>query len=140
MKYCPDERRQDRIRSASIAIEAIRSLSIEIEHKRELLSICLWKITEADGKWNLRYRSEGAQYLSGNEGLRHEHVFTRKHLIDRLLSGEGLESVLADAIACVVTATEAKVLDRVSDEFQGWDRYRKAGIRVLDLVTGDRIA
>lgn len=118
-----------RIESAIIAIKSIIPLELLDAHKRELLGVCIWKITEADGKWNVRFRSEKA--LSSSDNLRHEHVYERKHLIDRLISGESVESVIRDAIACVVTKDEHLVLSRQTSS--GWDRYREAKIKVFDL-------
>jgi hypothetical protein len=126
------KRRADRcarIESAEKAIKAIIPLEILEAHKRELLGVCIWKITEAEGKWNVRFRSEKA--LSNSDDLRHEHVYERKHLIDRLISGESVDSVIRDAIACIVTQDEHLVLSRQTSS--GWNRYRGAGIKVFDL-------
>lgn len=127
--YKPLPERLVRTRSAATAINAITTLDILEIHKRELLSVCIWKITEAEGKWNVRFRSEKA--LTNPADLRHEHVYERKHLIDRLLAGESVETVIEDAIACIVTKEEHRALSRIISS--GWDRYRGAGIRVFDL-------
>jgi len=140
LNYDPHPEREARVSSAMTAIAALLPLSLDKTHKRELLSVCIWKITEADGKWNLRFRSEAAMAKSGSSDLRHEHIYTRKHLVDRLLDGESVELVMAHTIACVVTAAEAKALDGIPADIQGWARYRKARIRVRDLATGDWIA
>lgn len=121
--------REYRIESSICAIRAILPLDILEAHKRELLSVCIWKITEADGKWNVRFRSEKA--LTESPNLRHEHVFERKELIDRLLSEESIESVIRDAKACIVTQEEHIALSKQSGS--GWDRYRGAKIKVFDL-------
>ncbi len=133
MKYVPDRRRDERIRSAAVAMAAILPLEIDVLHKRELLGVCLWKVTEADGKWNVRYRSEGARGVVGNRDLCHEHVYPRKYLIKCLLDGEPVDSVISKAIACIVTRSEHKLLDDVSESAVGWKRYEQAGIRVWNL-------
>lgn len=123
--------RQARINSAKLAIGAILPLDLYVAHKKELLSICIWKITQADGKAKVRFWSEGA-LESDKKELRHEHVFERKELIRRLLEGEEIELVLSDAIACIVTKHEHLLLGKI--QASGWLRYEKAGIRVYDSL------
>jgi hypothetical protein len=129
MEYKRIPERLSRIESAETAIKAIIPLDILESHKRELIGVCIWKITEAGGKWNVRFRSEKA--LSNTQNLRHEHVYERKHLIDRLISGETVDSVIRDAIACIVTQDEHLALSRQTSS--GWNRYRGAEIKVYDL-------
>lgn len=127
--YAEHKDRDVRISSAITAIEAILPLDLYLAHKKELLSICIWKITEADGKKKLRYWSEGAVDNKSSK-LQHEHVHERKELISRLLSGEAVELVVADAVACMVTKEEHYKL-RVSRKL-GWKRYKESDIRVYD--------
>lgn len=128
--YKEHKDRKERIASAVAAIKAILPLDLYLAHKKELLSVCLWKITEADGKLKVRYWSEGA--LINPEGkLQHEHVNERKRLITRLLDGESVESVIADVIACIVTQEEHKLL--TAQKSDGWDRYRGSNIGVFDI-------
>ena len=127
--YAEHKDRDVRISSAITAIEAILPLALYPAHKKELLSICIWKITEADGKKKLRYWSKGAIDNESSE-LQHEHVHERKELISRLLSGEAVELVVADAVACMVTKKEHSQL-RASKSL-GWLRYKESGIRVYD--------
>ena len=119
------------IQSAITAIKALLSLDLYQSHKKELLSTCIWKISEADGKFKVRYWSEGALTASSKE-LRHEHVYERKQLIERLLLGENVDSVVADAIACIVTKDEHVLLGRSTES--GWDRYSDSDIRVFDTA------
>lgn len=44
------------------------------------------------------------------------------------------ESILKDAIGCTVTTDEHENLSDLADEIIGWDRYKKAGVRVFDRV------
>jgi len=122
--------RDARIKSAITAIEAILPLTLYEAHKKELLGICIWKITEADGKnkKKLRYWSGGAMDNESSK-LQHEHVHERKELISRLLSGEAVESVVADAVACLVTKEEHSRLG--ASKNSGWLR-KECGIRVYD--------
>lgn len=126
--------------SARRAMSAILRLDILPEHKRELLGICLWKVTEAGGtKYRIRYRSVASRGLPRSE-LQHEHVFQRQTLVARLLEDPRcLDDVIATAVACVVTRAEHRRLDAIGRErprLDGWARYRAAGIVVEDTETG----
>ncbi|MBF6650135.1 hypothetical protein [Methylobacter sp. BlB1] len=128
-KYIPHPNREKRINSAIVAIKALLPLDMYLAHKKELLSTCIWKITEADGKLKVRYWSEGALSASSKD-LRHEHVFERRELISRLLSGENIDSVVNDAVGCLVTKDEHTVL--TLSVASGWNRYKDCGIMVFD--------
>ena len=128
-EYREHKDRNKRIESAIIAIKALLPLELYPAHKRELLGVCIWKITEADGKMKVRYWSEGS--ISNEKAkLQHEHVHERKELIIRLLNGEAVELVVKDAIACMVTKEEHLVLGKSSS--LGWQRYKEQGIKVFD--------
>lgn len=130
-KYIIHKDHDKRINSAILAIKAIVPLDLYPAHKRDLISLCIWKITEADGKLKVRYRSEGALNSKiSKTKLQHEHVHQRKKLIDRLLNGEDVETVIADAVACLVTKEEHQILDK--SKSNGWKRYKESGIRVYD--------
>ena len=51
-EYKKHKDHEKKIKSAITAIKAILPLELYLAHKKELLSICIWKITEADGKYN----------------------------------------------------------------------------------------
>ena len=114
-------------------VRAVLALDICLRHKRELLSVCLWKLTEARpaSKYALRFRTFDA--LAGTGPLRHEHIHQRKHLVTALLSGETLESAMSRVIACTVTQAEHRRLGESMD-CDGWERYRRAGLRVVDTL------
>lgn len=124
--------RPKRIESAITAINALLPLDLVEAHKREL-SVCIWKITEADGKYKVRFWSEGA-CANPNAKLHHEHVHQRKELIHRLLAGEDIGRVVTDAIPCMVTEQEHAALGGAPSI--GWQRYRDAGIKVFDTKHG----
>ena len=44
------------------------------EHIQDLIDTLLWRITEADGKYNTLYKTSGAIGCSDKSQLRHEHV------------------------------------------------------------------
>lgn len=123
------------IESASSAVQQILAMEQILEkHKRELLSAMIWKISEANGKWNTRYFSENALNNAGAR-LQHEHVVTRKSLIDKLLARpEDFQTILEQIIACVVTTDDHKALSMFDSE-EGWERYKKAGLKVWDRQT-----
>jgi hypothetical protein len=126
-----------RIGSAIAAAKAIVRLDLYPAHKRELLSICIWKITEAApmSKYQTRYRSRATESASESE-LAHDHVFQRKSLIDAMLKNpDSVDPILRSAVACVVTRSEHDALTRISREFpdlDGWERYKRAGIEIVD--------
>lgn len=127
--YKQHKDRSIRIRSAITAIKALLPLDLYPAHKMELLSTCIWKITEADGKARVRYWSEGA-IANPKAKLQHEHVNQRQELVSRLVSGEEVENVVQDAVACMVTEPEHNLLGRSNSK--GWERYKDSGIRVFD--------
>jgi hypothetical protein len=105
-------------------------------HKRELLGIAIWKMTEAEGgKWGCRYRSTGvvARKLSS---IQHEHVVSRKFLVTQLLERpDDCEAIMRQAMACLVTVAEHVRLSHVPEEVEGWQRYEAADVEVLDMIT-----
>jgi hypothetical protein len=103
-------------------------------HLRELLTTLLWKLTEADSsKYKTRYQSRGAIERSAGVKLQHEHVYQRAKMIDALLQAEPnqIDEILGLAVGCTVTTEEAALLVQFDSDY-GWERYRKAGITVLD--------
>jgi hypothetical protein len=108
------------------------------EHRQEALEIALWKITEADGKHNTQFRSMAACTLPDNE-LIHEHVFRIAPLARKLMNGcpEDIDRILEEkAVACLVTKDEHDSL-HVDRELDGWERYRRARITVIDTRTNE---
>ena len=99
------------ISSAYFSVKSLSALNLYPRHKRELIDVCIWKITEVDGKYKTRYRSEGALHITDSSKLHHEHVFEKKHLIDSLLEDpDSYKSILDTAIGCVVTREEHALL------------------------------
>jgi hypothetical protein len=102
-------------------------------YKRKLLDTLLWKYTEADGKYNTRHRSVAANGCTSNDGLRHDHVFTRKELIDQLMGAKSAQipKILENAVGCVVTNDEHTKLSGSDKTLSGWERYRHAKIEYM---------
>jgi len=111
-------------------------------YRTELLHNVLWLMTAApSGKYATRYRTRGA-VDDPDASLRHEHVFTRKSVAEALLkaTADDIEAILRDrAVACTVTAAEHDRLKPFDETHQGWERYREAGVVVLDMLTGGQV-
>lgn len=143
MKYARHNDADLRLASARLLADAIARSAADEAHKRELLHICLWKVTEAEGtKYNVRFRS--VQSLDApKDRLEHDHVFQRNRLVDRMLAEPDRAGDIAlEAVGCVVTAQEHKKLSALSSqrlELDGWARYATAEIRVIDTMTGDEL-
>ena len=110
------------------------------EHVEDLIDILLWRITEADGKYNTRHKTTGALACTDKSQLRHEHVYQRSKMITALVKAEPgeVDTILEDAIGCTVTEDEHALLLEF-DGLYGWERYRQAGIVVMNTETGERV-
>lgn len=134
--YKPRSGSKRRVDDAATAVAAILKLGISDHLKKKLLSRAIWYATECDGKYNLRYASEGAVNLTDKSQRQHEHVSPRKSLVTRMLKEpRKAKAVLRSATACFITRKEHEKLAKVSRDHplaEGWDRYRLAGIVVWD--------
>jgi hypothetical protein len=87
-------------------------------------------------KYQTRFRSQASLSAPESE-LAHEHVNQRKRMVDEMIAHpEEVSRILQTAVACVVTRSEHDRLNRVSREnpdLDGWERYKKAEIHVVDL-------
>ena len=130
-----DQRRASAVAIAEAVLSA-RDLLTE-QHLREVLSIAVWKYTECDGKYTTRFRSEAALFARAKD-VHHEHVVTRRSLIDRIIAKpELVRRIFEDAVGCVVLRDEHRqlgVVEREHPSAVGWERYRLAGVRVWDLA------
>ena len=130
------------VASARSAIACILGMGSDVleEHKKVLISRRIWKITEANGKYNTRYFSGKARKTSKDD-RRHDHVWTRKRMVERILEDPGvLEHEIQRAIGCTVTKVEHDKLTGFDTLLDGWERYKRAGIAVLDLKENTRIS
>ncbi|SDL43609.1 hypothetical protein [Tessaracoccus oleiagri] len=130
------------------ALRAIHHLldleNVDLAHKKELISIGLWKWTEAEGfpphpKYHIRLRSVGSIDVERTAKVNHEHVWTRSWITGELLRRESwtlddLRNFLTQyAVACIVTTDEHARLSQ--SRATGWERYREAGVLVWDMLT-----
>lgn len=145
LTFRPHPNAQERVRSAKAAIRALLTLDLYPSHKRELLSICLWKLTEAEsrGKYNLRYQTPAALEAAVQE-RQHEHVVERKKIVEALIAEpDRMDEILQGVVGCTVTKDEHRRLTELSrsrPDLEGWERYEAAGIAVEDLATGQKRA
>jgi hypothetical protein len=134
IEYSPGKQIED----AKIVIKNVLQMDIGDEMKMKIIDVMLWNITGAFGKLNTKLISEGALDCP-IELLRHEHVYTKKSLISRIMNGnEDIENIFQNVIACVVSKTEHKILHSEGKGAEGLDRYEKAGIKVF--ILDDNIA
>jgi len=161
MRRIPDEERDSVVDWAQVL------LAERIRHKdptaafnrrlRQLLSELLWKFSEANGKYGgCRYwsvsaiesrKKHGAIVTSypkvGGDALRHEHLFPRAQLIERLfsLTDPTTESIRAELtrlnIGVVVTEREHRLLSDEGALNDPWKRYRIAGVEWVDTWEGE---
>lgn len=121
--YTPHPERDARMQSAVILAKGVLSVATEVLPRQlnQALSLSIWFYTEADGKYACRYRSLGAMNESDGRQLRHEHVLTRKYLVEALVAQpDRVEEVLASSLACLVTKDGHDRLSRA----RPWQRRR----------------
>lgn len=125
-KFEPDPQADERKRSAFALIKCLLAATDVIpEHRRDLLSIALWKLTEAEGgsKYNARCPSRHALGCTDKAKLRHDHVFQRAKMIADLekaseeATPDRIDDILERAVGCVVTVEEHKRLTRFDKEY-----------------------
>ena len=134
--FKPHPQFEERKRSAITLIKYVltaKQPEVLPTHRQELLTILLWKLTLAPcrNKYATRYQSKGA--MDGGSKLRHDHVYQRKKMIAALekAGSDEVDNILKRAIACTVTVEEHDRLSKFKG-YDGWDRYQKAGIEVID--------
>lgn len=131
-------------RLATIAVDDAVMLQ---RHRKHLLKLAQWYVTEADGKWRTRFRSSlvlslAQQHIAAGEfvpgvsdvSVNHEHVYGRAAMADKMLAGEQIADTLALCIGCVVTVGEHQRLTNLPANVHGWARYQHAGVEVRDMA------
>lgn len=112
-----------------------KSEGILQEHRDECINVALWKLTQAESthKHRTRFCSEAAQ-TAPEEDLRHDHVFQRGVMVKALIkcSPDEVDQILANAVACTITHDEHIAINKHKN-LDGWERYRAADIKVLDM-------
>lgn len=136
--FVPRADAESRRARAIRAMRALLAADLRPDHLRELLSVCLWKLTESEsGKYRTRFRSVAA-LDSPRETLAHDHVYERAKLVAELIAWpERIEEIAARAVGCIVTRDEharLTALSRARPELLGWARYAAAGLEVVDVT------
>jgi hypothetical protein len=134
------------VESALIMAQAILDSNALPNHKRDFLRGCVWLVTEANGKYDVPYWSEGVYMLVQTHGdiksalrhgrIQHEHVYPRKHIAEQIMNDPTClrDVMLKQSVACLVTKEEHDKLKNTND---GFARYKLAGIRVWDVQAQD---
>jgi hypothetical protein len=139
--YHRHPRAKERLRSATTLVKGLLEMpGLTCEHRREFLKLALWKVTEAEGrtKYKTRLRSPEAHSNSHGVKLEHDHVFQRSLMVEALLSAspEAVDTIIKRAVGCTITKQEHDRLKQFK-KLDGWERYRKAEIVVVDTLTGE---
>jgi hypothetical protein len=119
------------------------------EHRKKMLKEVLWLITEANGKYSTRYRSEEVVRLALEEPasevpIRHEHVYPRATVANEILKRRDefrkhpvrLDELLDESVGCIVTANEH---DKLLEDGAGWKRYKRVPVLDMSAVPPTRL-
>lgn len=129
------------VRSAIQLIKLMLQAETDIlpKHRREVLNVALWKVTEAasDHKHRTRFCSAAVFSLPDCE-CRHDHVFQRGKMIEHLMQcgPDAVDKIVSKSVACTITKEEHVALNKYK-HLDGWERYRRATITVVDATTGE---
>ncbi len=137
--WSPQADGKERLESATQLARLVTSAEgLHKAHRREILSIAVWKATEADSKMNPRYRTIGIRDGEIGTPVNHEHVVTRKFLVDAMLSApQMVPEIMKLATGCLVTREEHKLLSKANA--WGWGRYIEADLSVIDGKNGSML-
>lgn len=140
--FIPHKQAESRRASALRLVEVLAPMDIDEPIKRRMLSHSLWFVTETEGTSKYRTRFMSRKAIGKNpRQLHHEHVIPRKVLVDAMVrEPHRAAEIAATAIGCTVTRKEHEALtklDKSEPGVVGWDRYRRAGIVIIDTVTGE---
>jgi hypothetical protein len=137
MNFTPHADAADRTRSAIALTKVLLAVKdnpeILPQHLNELLRILMWKTTQAESSSHkTRFQSQDALKFRDKGKLRHDHVFQCVKMRAELLANpQRTDEILETAVGCTVTLAEHDRLHHFDAEY-GWERYRKAGIVVMD--------
>jgi len=143
--FKPHPESETRKRSAITLIKyllAEKSQEVLPKHRRELLDVLLFKLSEAESyhKHETRFMSQEALNCDKTKTkLRHDHVCPRSKMVMELENAgpDQIDSILKRVVGCTVTEEEHSRLSKFDKEYDGWARYQKAGIVVIDTKTNE---
>lgn len=135
-KYILSAEGKEQIDISRGVIKAILKMLVPPEYKKSLMHNMIWKISGANYKDKTRYCS--AEAIKDNEKAQHDHVFTidsiKKRFLKYINDKDEFDRTVNLIIGCSVTKTEHKKLTKLGyTKIIGWERYKKAGIKVLDM-------
>ena len=138
--WTPLEEAEQKALAQSVRMLVEVALRMPFESTRnEALKIALFQLTEEGGgsrKTAPRFRSRAA-FEDSNAKCQHEHVVERRWLRSALAARPDMaDEILGLAIGCLVTKLEHERLAAVDASLFGWERYRAAGVEVLDAAEG----
>ncbi|MFL6257199.1 MAG: hypothetical protein ACJ74T_19500 [Pyrinomonadaceae bacterium] len=124
------------------ALASILQLDIHTQMKKRIVGYVIWEVaTYLHGNFKGRYRSKGA--MTPGAVIQRDHVNQKARIIERMLANpDQVDARLSDLVHCVVTKEEHERLTAYSKsnpEIDGWDRYRMAGVEVMDMLTMEQI-
>jgi hypothetical protein len=134
---------QLRLASVKKLITTLLNLDIDLPLKKRMLVHAVWELTNLSGGFKGRYRSKGV--LEGHGALiQRDHVYQKRGIVERLINDSTqIDDILQDVVHCVVTKEEHDRLteySRTNPSVDGWERYRGAGIEVIDMLTNTEVA
>lgn len=133
-----DARKRSAVALVKYLLADPRNPDILSEHRRELIHrVLLYKISEAEccNKYETRFQSQEAWKCDRTKTeLRHDHVYQRSKVIAELEKSkpDQIDDILNKVVGCTVTKEEHDHLTKFDKEYDGWVRYQKAGIVVID--------
>lgn len=132
----------ERLADVRKTLAAILQLDISVPMKKRMVGYVIWEVaTYLNGNFKGRYRSKGV--LAPGATIQRDHVNQKARIIERLLANpDQADSILGDLVHCVVTKEEHDRLtaySKMNSDVDGWDRYRMAGVEVMDMLTGKQL-
>ncbi len=127
----------DFVTRAVEAVFGLPGLPGKVQLMKKLFWTAAWLVSEVDGKYGTRYRTQAALEAPGDQ-VEHEHVFPISLLWFVVRRALPVHEALRFSCGCVVTKAEHQTLTRLEkseDTPMGWMRYSALTIPVVDMVT-----
>jgi hypothetical protein len=138
-RYVEGSATAQKLADIRILLSAVRSLEIGKALKKRMLVHGIWEVARATGDFCGRYRSETVIRFEGCK-IQRDHIYQKSTLVEQLLGASpDIDSIMDRARCCIVTAEEHEKLHRLQKNFDGWDRYRAAGVAVYDMQSETRV-
>ena len=142
MPYVPAVDIDMHLSEIAVLLDSLRKLPLDGKRQKRILKQAIWEVAYATGNMQSRflgrYRSE---LVVQNIGLKLErdHVHQMANLLQELLRQDcDLQSIIQRSECCIITREEHLRLTALPKAIDVWERYRQAGIVVMDMQTGQR--